>query len=296
MKKFSGMYAAIPTPIAGDGSISRQSLEAICERIIATGMQGILVCGSTGEYPLLTIEERKTATKMVCEIVAGRTQIIVGCSCHNQTETIDMVEFAEACGADMALVVPPYYMQTTEEGIYEYYKAISDAIKGGLGLLVYNYPDATNVRLSVDFLCKLTEIPHVVGVKNTDTMDHTSKLIEAVKDKEGFGVVNGFEHLAMGTLCSGGDGAMGIIQGLAPQQMMDLYNALQANDLKRAMQINSMMRPLYTLMEKEPCPGPVKAAFSLLGIDCGNPRLPLLPASKEIKAELKTEMVKVGLL
>ena len=165
-----------------------------------------------------------------------------------------------------------------------------------MGLLVYNYPDATNVRLSVDFLCQLSEIPHVVGVKNTDTMDHTSKLIGAVKDKEDFGVINGFEHLAMGTLCSGGDGAMGIIQGLAPQQMMDLYNALQANDLKQAMQINSMMRPLYTLMEKEPCPAPVKAAFNMLGIVCGEPRRPLLPASEALKQELAAEMEKVGLL
>ncbi len=296
MKKFSGMYAAIPTPFASDGSISRSSLTAVCERILDTGMQGILVCGSTGEYPLLTLEERRTAVKAVCEIVAGRAQVIAGCSCHNQAETIEMVEYAESCGADMVLVVPPYYMQTTEEGIYEYYKSISDAIRGDMGLLVYNYPDAPNVRLSVEFICRLAGIPHVIGIKNTDTMDHTSKLIEAVKDLDGFGVVNGFEHLAMGTLCSGGDGAMGIIQGLAPQQMMDLYNALQANDLKKAMQINSMMRPLYTLMEKEPCPAPVKAAFAMLGIECGEPIRPLLPASESLKQELRAEMQKVALL
>lgn len=295
MKKFSGMYAAIPTPISSEGVILEDSFRKICERIIDAGMRGILVCGSTGEYPLLTVEERKTAVKLVCEIVDKRIQVIAGCSCHNQEETIDMVQYAESVGADMALVVPPYYMVTTEEGIYKYYQAISDHCEN-IDLLVYNYPDATCVRLSVDFIKRLSEIPHVIGVKNTDTMDHTSKLIEAMADNDSFGVINGFEHLIMGTLCSGGDGAMGIIQGLAPKQMMDIYNAIQDNDIQKAMELNAQMRELYTLMEKEPCPAPVKAGFALLGIDCGQPRLPLLPASEELKAELKKEMTRVGLL
>ena len=295
MKKFKGMYAAIPTPISAEGTILENSFRKICDRIIATGMQGILVCGSTGEYPLLTAEERKKAVKMVCEIVNGRTQVIAGCSCHNQEETIDMVEYAQSAGADMALVVPPYYMTTTEEGIYRYYEAISAHCRS-ISLLVYNYPDATNVRLSVDFIKKLSGLPNVAGIKNTDTMDHTSKLIGAMAENASFGIVNGFEHLAMGTLCSGGDGAMGIIQGLAPQQMMDIYNAIQNNDIQRAIKLNSQMRELYTLMEKEPCPAPVKAGFRLLGIECGEPRLPLLPASEGLVEELKTEMTKVGLI
>lgn len=295
MKLVKGVYAAIPTPLSGEGEILEDSLRKICERIIDTGMQGILVCGSTGEYPLLTLEERRKAVKMVCDIVQKRTQVIAGCSCHNQSETIEMVEYAESCGADLALVIPPYYMVTTEEGIYRYYKAIDDHCKN-IRLLVYNYPDATNVRLSVEFIGKLSKLPHVVGVKNTDTMDHTSKLIGEVENNPDFGVINGFEHLAIGTLASGGDGIMGIIEALCPQQMMDLYHAFEQNDIRKAMEINSKMRKLYTLMEKEPCPAPVKAGFKLLGIDCGNPRLPLLPASDELIGELQTELMKIGLL
>ncbi len=295
MSKVKGVYAAIPTPINEKGEILEESLKKICERIIVSGMHGILVCGSTGEYPLLTIEERKQIVKMVCDIVAGRTQVIVGCSCHNQKETIDMVEYADACGADLALVVPPYYMVTTEEGIYKYYKAIDDHCKN-IELLVYNYPDATCVRLSVEFIKQLSKLPHVVGVKNTDTMDHTSKLIGEMEADDTFGVINGFEHLAMGTLTSGGDGIMGIIEALCPQQMMDMYNAIEANDIQSAMKINKTMRKLYTLMEKEPCPAPVKAGFRLLGIECGEPRLPLLPASDELVAELKKELEKIQLL
>lgn len=295
MKYFEGMYAAIPTPMNENGSIREDSFKTICERIIDAKMQGILVCGSTGEYPLLTIEERHTAIKCVCDFVEKRAKVIVGCGCRFQKETIEMVKYAEATGADMALVVPPYYMQTTEEGIYEYYRSIAENCTT-IRLLIYNYPSATNVRLSVPLIKKLSELPNVVGIKNSDEMEHTSQLIGAVKDNARFGVINGYEHLIMGTLCSGGDGAMGIIQALAPKQMMDLYNAVRQNDLATAMRINERMRNLYTLMELEPCPAPVKAAFELMGIRCGKPRRPMLPASEQMIKSLYTEMKKVGLL
>ncbi|WP_066456526.1 4-hydroxy-tetrahydrodipicolinate synthase [Anaerotruncus rubiinfantis] len=295
MKKFSGMYAAIPTPFAADGSIIRESFEKICERIIAAGMQGILVCGSTGEYSALTTEERKTAMKMVVDIVGGRCNTMASCAGHNQEETLEMVKYAESIGIDFALVVTPYYLTTTEEGIYRYYKAISDVIKGDMGLLLYNYPEVTTVKLSVEFIQKLAEIPHVAGIKDSDTLDHTSKLIGAMAGKE-FGIVNGYEHLAIGTMVTGAAGTVGIIHGLCPEQMMAIYNAVQENDIKTAMEVNDKMRALYTLMEREPVPAPIKAAFNILGIPCGAPRLPLLPASNELEEELKVEMEKLGML
>lgn len=107
MEKIYGMYAAIPTPFAADGSICRASFEKICERIIAAGMQGILVCGSTGEYSALTTEERKEAMKMVADIVKGRCKLMSSCAGHNQEETLEMVRYAESIGIDYALVVPP---------------------------------------------------------------------------------------------------------------------------------------------------------------------------------------------
>lgn len=295
MKKFSGMFAAIPTPFCEDGSINEASLKKVCERIVESGMQGILVCGSTGEYPYMTKAEKLRAFRVVCETVDHRAKVVAGCSCQWQEDTIDMVRCAEEIGADMALVLPPYYLQTTDEGIYQYYKAICESVDR-IGIVIYHYPFATAVELSIELIQRLSKLPHMVGIKNTTEMEHTSKVIGAVRDNDSFGVINGYEHLAMGVLTSGGDGAMGIIQALAPQQMMTIYNAIQNNDLKTAMEMNDKMRTLYTLMEKEPCPGPVKAALTMLGIEYGVPRRPLLPASEEIKAELRAEMEKVGLL
>ena len=296
MEKIYGMYAAIPTPFAADGSICRASFEKICERIIAAGMQGILVCGSTGEYSALTTEERKEAMKMVADIVKGRCKLMSSCAGHNQEETLEMVRYAESIGIDYALVVPPYYLTTTEEGIYKYYKAISDTIQGDMGLLLYNYPEVTTVALSVEFIQKLAELPHVAGIKDSDGLDHTSKLAGAMKGKDGFGIVNGYEHLAIGTLVSGGTGTVGIIDAICPEQMMAIYNAVQANDIKAAMDMNNKMRYFYTLMEREPVPAPVKAAFNIMGIECGAPRLPLLPASAELEAELKAELEKLHII
>lgn len=295
MKTFHGMYAAIPTPFAKDGSIIEESFRKICERIIASGMQGILVCGSTGEYTALTTQERKNAMKMVVDIVAKRCKVMASCAGHNQADTLKMIEYADEIGIDYALVVPPYYLTTTEEGIYEYYKTIGESIKGDMGLLAYNYPEVTTVALSVEFIQKLSELPHVVGIKDSAGLDHTSKLADAIGDKD-FGIVNGYEHLAIGTLVSGGSGTVGIVDGICPKQMMEIYNAVQANDIQTAMEVNEKMRPMYNLMEKEPVPAPIKAAFNLMGIACGEPRRPLLPASKKLEAELKAELEKLGIL
>lgn len=295
MKTFHGMFAAIPTPFAKDGSIIEESFRKICERIIASGMQGILVCGSTGEYSAMTTEERHTAMKMVVDIVDGRCKVMASCAGHNQDETVEMIKYAESIGIDLALVVPPYYLTTTEEGIYEYYKAIGEAIESDMGLLLYNYPEVTTVGLSVEFVKKLSELPHVVGIKDSDGLDHTSKLVGEMKDKD-FGIVNGYEHLALGTLVSGASGTVGIIDGICPEQMMAIYNAVQANDIKTAMEMNDKMRNFYSLMEKEPVPAPVKAAFNIMGIECGTPRRPLLPASKELEAELEAELKKLEII
>ncbi len=295
MKTFHGMYAAIPTPFDKDGNIIEESFRKICERIIASGMQGILVCGSTGEYSALTTEERHAAMKMVVDIVAGRCKVMASCAGHNQEETLDMVRYAESIGIDYALVVTPYYLTTTEEGIYEYYKAIGETLTGKTKLLVYNYPEVTTTRLSVEFIQKLSEIPNVAGIKDSDGLDHTSKLVGLLKDKD-FGIVNGYEHLAIGTLVTGASGTVGIIDGICPEQMMAIYNAVQANDIKTAMEMNDKMRDFYTLMEAEPVPAPVKAAFNIMGIECGEPRRPLLPASKELEAKLEAELKKLGII
>lgn len=294
-KQFSGMMAAIPTPFGKNEEILEDSFRRICERIIASGMQNILVCGSTGEYSELSFDERKKAMKMVVDIVDHRCKVVASCAGHNQAETLDMVAYAEKIGIDYALVVPPYYLTTTEEGIYQYYKTIGESLHSGTKLLVYNYPEVTTVRLSPEFVEKLSHLPNVAGIKDTDTLIHTSKTCALTRDSD-FGVVNGYEHLALGSLVSGASGTVGLIDAVCPEQMMTIWNAVQNNDIKTAMEMNDRLKKLYDLMETENVPAAIKAAFNLMGIECGNPRLPLLPASEKLKDELRTELKKFNLI
>mgnify|MGYP000891945918 CR=1 FL=1 len=143
---------------------------------------------------------------------------------------------------------------------------------------------------------ELSKIKNVIGVKDTDEMEHTSKLIDMFKDDESFGVINGSEHIIMGALACGGDGTMGIVHNLVPKQMVEIYDAMQANDVKKAMEINKRLVPLYNLMEEEPYPGPVKAALEIMGLPGGKPRKPIVPATEGMKQRLKEGLKAAGII
>lgn len=294
MYKFKGMVAAIPTPFYEDEEINFEGFEKILDYLIEGGMHGVLIGGSTGEYSLMSMEERKSIIEAACKKGKGKIDIIAGCSCHRPKDTIEMIKAATASGADAALVIPPYYLHTSRQGIIDYYQELSD--NSEIGIVIYHYPSATGVYLEPELILELSKIDKVIGVKNTEEMEHTSKLIDLFKDDDSFGVINGFEHLIMGTLATGGDGTMGIVHNLVPKDMVAIYDAMQANDFEKAMEINKRLAPLYTLMEEEPYPGPVKAALDFLNLQGGKPRKPIVPPSEGMKERLRKGMVEAGIL
>lgn len=291
MKQIYGMIAAMPTPFKADESIDMEGVKTLLQHLIDGGLTCVLIGGSTGEYSLMTMEERKALIKTACEYGKGKIDILAGASCARPVHTKEMVDFAAEAGADFALVIPPYYLKTSDQGIIDYYKEIAADSK--IGIVIYNYPAATGVALSPELLLELGKIPNVIGIKDTDEMEHTSKLIAQFKDTD-FAVINGCEHLIMGTLACGGEGTMGIIHNLVPDLMMDIYNAAKANDFVKAREINAKLTNLYTLMEEEPYPGPIKAALGLLGLPGGVPRKPIVPPSNEMVEKLRAELKALG--
>lgn len=294
MYQFKGMVAAMPTPFNADETINFDGFKKILNHLVAGGMHGVLIGGSTGEYSLMSMEERKSIIKTACDEAKGKIDIIAGCSCHRTKDTVEMAKFAAEAGADAALVIPPYYLKTSRQGIIDYYQEISDNAE--IGIVIYHYPDATGVFLDPELILELSRIKNVIGVKNTTEMEHTSKLIDMFKDDENFGIINGFEHLIMGTLATGGDGTMGIVHNLVPKEMVQIYDAMQANDVKKAMEINKRLTPLYTLMEEEPYPGPVKAALEMIGLPGGKPRKPVVAPSEGMKQRLKEGLKSAGII
>jgi len=294
MYKFKGMVAAIPTTFNEDETINIDGFKKVLNHLVHGGMHGVLVGGSTGEYTLMSMEERKSIIKTACEEAKGKIEIIAGASCYRTKDTIEMARFSAKAGADAVLVIPPYYLKTSRQGIIDYYQAISD--NADIGIVIYHYPDATGVFLDPELILELSKIKNVIGIKNTAEMEHTSKLIDMFKDDENFGVINGFEHLIIGTLATGGDGTMGIVHNLVPKEMVEIYNSIKENNLAKAIEINKRLAPLYSLMEDEPYPGPVKAALELIGLPGGKPRKPIVPPSEGMKEKLKAGLKDLGII
>jgi 4-hydroxy-tetrahydrodipicolinate synthase len=294
MKKLKGMIAAQPTPFKADESIDFEGVSTLLEHLIKAKMSAVLIGGSTGEYSLMSVDERKALISHACKVAGGRIDLIAGASTSRPDSTKDLIKHAKEAGADFALVIPPYYLQTSEQGIIDYYKEVAE--DAGIGIVIYHYPAATCVTLSPELILELSKIENVVSIKDTDDMEHTSKLINLFKDNDDFTVINGSEHIIMGVLSAGGDGTMGIVHNLVPEMMMEIYNSFQANDVVRAREINYKLLSIYSLMEEEPYPGPVKAALEMLGLPGGIPRRPIVPPSEGMKAKLREELKKLGLL
>jgi 4-hydroxy-tetrahydrodipicolinate synthase len=294
MDKLKGMIVPVATPFMEDEAINYQVYKQLIEHLLRNKVHALLVGGSTGEYSLMTLEERKSIIQFAANLTDKRAKVIAGCSCARLKDTIELVKFAENVGADYALILPPYYMKTSRQGIIDYYKEIAASTK--LGIIIYHYPNATAVKLDVDLIVEIAMIDNVVAIKDSDIMANTAKLICMTKDIDDFSVINGEEYNIMGTLAMGGAGCMGVIYNLVPGEMVAMYDAMISNDLNKARDINNRLMPLYGLMEEEPYPGPIKAALELIGIPMGIPRKPITPPSDEMKARLKKAMAQAKII
>ena len=293
MYKPTGMIPALPTPFDEQGKIDFDAYRDLIEFLIEGGVHCLLAGGSTGEYSLMTMEERKEVIKFAVETANGRVPVMAGTSCNRTEDTIALTKYAAEVGADCALVLPPYYMQTSEEGIKEYFKAIADAVD--IGIVIYHYPAATNVELSPELIAELSKIDGIVSIKNTADQEHTCKVIALTKDQPDFTVLTGFEHLILPTLAVGGHGATGIVINLVPKEIVKMYDLfVKEKDIEGAIALNQKLTPLYDYVEQEPSPGPVKAGLDLLGLRGGTVRSPLVPASDELKRKMKAVLDELG--
>src|SRR5699024_2569618 len=232
-----------------------------------------------------SFEERKQVIKFVCDYVAGSVSIMAGTGCHRTEDTIELTQYASSVGADCALVITQYYMQTSREGIIDFYKTVAD--NSDIGIVLYNYPEVTNVELDPELICELSQLDGIVGIKNTVEMQHTSKLINLTKDNPNFSVLTGYEHLILSTLAIGGAGAIGVVHNLVPEKIVSLYNLVtHQNNIQEAIHQNKNLMPLYNAIEAEPVPGTVKAGLEALGLPGGESRLPLVSASKEFREDI----------
>lgn len=294
MYQLKGMYAAIPTPFNKDESIDLDGVKTIVNYLVDQGMHGIIAGGSTGEYAMMSTEERKAVIKAACEAGKGKIDLVCGTGCPRACDTIELSNYAADCGADAVLVITPHYMTMTEDMLYDYYKTVAENVK--VGVIIYHFSGATSVFLSPTFVQKLAKIENIVGIKNTEDMDCTAKIIGLTQDNDSFNVAIGYDSLALANLASGGDASMGVIHNIVPKTMQKIYSLVQENNLAEATKIMVSLNELIMLTEAEPYPGPAKVALELMGLPGGLPRKPIAPPTDEMRANMKACLIKLGII
>jgi 4-hydroxy-tetrahydrodipicolinate synthase len=287
-----GSICALVTPFR-DGAIDDGAYERFVEWQIAQGTEGLVPCGTTGESPTLSHEEHMRVVEICIAVAAGRVPVIAGTGSNSTEEAIMLTAHAKRAGADAALVVTPYYNKPTQEGLYQHFKAINDAVD--LPIIIYNIPARCVVDMSQDTMVRLAKLPNIVGVK-----DATNDVSRATRQKLAMGPdfvqLSGEDGTQIGFLAQGGHGCISVTANVAPKQMSDFHKSWRAGELGRAQALNERLMPLHVGLFCETSPGPVKYAASLLGRCSPETRLPLCEISDASKRTVETVMRSAGLL
>lgn len=289
---FQGSITALITPFK-NGKIDRDAFQRHVDWQIKEGTSALVPCGTTGESPTLSHDEHKEVVVLCVEAAKKRVPVIAGTGSNNTAEAIDFARHAKQAGADAQLVVTPYYNKPTQEGLYQHYKAIHDAVE--IPIFIYNIPGRSIVDMSVETMARLAKLPNIVGVK-----DATNDLTRPVKTRAAIGKsfiqMSGEDPTMLPFLAQGGRGCISVTANVAPRLLAELHDAWRAGDIKRARQINDRLMPLHTALFVETSPSPVKYAVSLLGHCQPDIRLPLVGPSEACKKQVCAAMVHAGLL
>jgi 4-hydroxy-tetrahydrodipicolinate synthase len=273
---------ALVTPFKPDGSLDEAAITALAKRQVAAGVHFVSPCGTTGEAPTLSADEKVRIVELVVEAVAGRVPVLAGAGGYDTREVVELVHRMEKAGANGILSVTPYYNKPTPEGMLEHYKAVSGATS--LPVVLYNVPGRTGVNVDVATLVKIaTACPNIVAVK--EASGNMPQMVDICANvPEGFIVLSGDDALTLPLLSIGGHGIISVASNEAPSQMVQMVEAAERNDWAAARALHKALVPLMAVNFIEANPGPAKAAMAAMGLLGEYYRLPMVPprpASRE---------------
>ena len=289
---FSGSITALITPFT-NGKVDEEAFQHFVEWQIDQGTHALVPCGTTGESPTLSHGEDMRVTALCVEAANGRVSVIAGTGSNSTDEAVMLTRAAKEAGADAVLVVTPYYNRPTQEGLYQHYKTIHDAVE--ILIVIYNIPGRSAVDMSVETMARLAELPNIVGVK-----DATADLRRPAKTRlaidADFAQLSGEDATVVPFLAQGGHGCISVTANVAPWLCAELHEAWRGGDLSTVARINDRLMPLHEALFVESSPGPVKYAASLLGLCENRLRLPMVTVTAATEARVREAMVHAGLI
>nr|WP_315240526.1 4-hydroxy-tetrahydrodipicolinate synthase [uncultured Albidiferax sp.] len=293
MTPITGSIVALVTPMLEDGSVDYPTLRTLIDWHIAEGTDCIGVVGTTGESPTVTVEEHCEIIRVSVEQAKGRVPIMAGCGANSTSEAIELTRFAKKVGADCHLQVVPYYNKPTQEGQFQHFKAIAEAVD--LPMVLYNVPGRSVADMLHDTVLRLAQVPGIVGIKEaTGNIERAQWLIRDVP--KGFAVYSGDDPTAVALMLCGGQGNISVTANVAPRLMHELCVAAMAGDTRRAMEIQRQLMPVHKNLFVEANPIPVKWAMAELGLCGPTLRLPMTPLSASFHTTVKDALRSGGLL
>lgn len=286
---FSGSIVALITPFRNN-EIDVKALQRLVSWHIQEGTQAIVACGSTGEAILLTPQERVCVLSTILEAANGQIPVIAGCGAPSTQETLDMVKQAKELGCAAALVVTPFYVKPTEEGIFQHFSALNTI---DLPILIYNNPGRAVVGLSVDLVVRLATLSNVVGIKDScDDLTRVIKMRHLIQKP--FSFLSGDDPIATAYLAHGGDGVISVTANVVPKQCHQLTQSWKNGDLSTFARLRDTLSHLHEAVLRETNPSPIKYAVSTLGYCEETVRLPLVPVTQKTKEMVQEALKKVA--
>ena len=288
MEKFTGLGVAMATPFNADGSIDYLGLERLTNHLVDGGVNYLVVMGTTGENPTINNEEQQAILQKVIEINARRLPIVFGIGGNSTAAVVERLKSENLEGVDGILCVSPYYNKPSQEGIYQHYKAVSDATP--LPVIMYNVPGRTGSLVSAETTLRIAQLPNIVCTKEASgSLDICMDVIRGAP--EDFGVISGDDNYTMPYIAAGMQGVISVLGNAYPKEFSQMVNYALDGDFKNAKHLHYKLLPLMKAIFMDGNPGGVKYALNKLGICQNEFRLPVVPVNKTTEKSLDEAML-----
>jgi 4-hydroxy-tetrahydrodipicolinate synthase len=288
-----GIYTALVTPFK-DGKLDEKAFKNLIEFQLKGRINGVVPCGTTGEAPTLSYEEHEKVIELAVKYVNGKVPVIAGTGSNSTQEAIELTAGAKKLGANFCLLTTPYYNKPTQEGLYQHFKAIAEAVN--IPLILYNIPGRTGINMAPETIFRLSRIKNIVGIKEAaGSLTQVSDIHRLTKGT--FTILSGDDNLFLPMMSVGAVGVISVLSNIMPKEMQSLYRAfLIEKDIKKAMNIHTRLMPLFQGIFVETNPIPIKEAMAYMGMLKKEFRLPLCPLSDGNSKFIKGLLGEYGLL